>query len=42
MPKRIIDGEGLWRSDKLSTIEPASRYGEYANFLPVAPLKRRL
>lgn len=31
MPKRVIDGEGLWRSDKLARVEPASRRAEYAN-----------
>jgi hypothetical protein len=36
MPKRVVDGEGLWRSDKLSMIEPASRRAEYANLLPLA------
>jgi len=36
MPKRVIDGEGLWRSDKLSLIQPAWIKSEYANLLPLA------
>ena len=36
MPKRIIDGEGLWRSDKLGRVEPPSFRSEYANLLPLA------
>jgi hypothetical protein len=36
MPKRIVDGEGLWRSDKLAEITPACFKAEYANMLPLA------
>jgi hypothetical protein len=36
MPKRVIDGEGLWRSDKLARVEPAIRRAEYANLVPLA------
>lgn len=36
MPKRIIDGERLWGSDKLSTVTPESFRPEYANLLPLA------
>lgn len=36
MPKRIIDGERLWRSVKLHQVEPPSFRSEYANLLPLA------
>jgi len=36
MPKRVIDGEALWGSDKLAKVEPASYRAEYANLLPLA------
>jgi hypothetical protein len=36
MPKRVIDGEGLWRSDKLTRVQPQSFRSEYANLLPLA------
>jgi hypothetical protein len=36
MPKRVIDGEGLWRSDKLTQVQPPSFRPEYANLLPLA------
>jgi hypothetical protein len=36
MPKRVIDGEALWRSDKLSRVEPAWVRSEYANLIPLA------
>jgi hypothetical protein len=36
MPKRIIDGEGVWRSDKLAQVEPSSFRSEYTNLLPLA------
>ena len=35
MPKRIIDGEGVWRSQKLRQVELKYR-SEYANLLPLA------
>ncbi len=36
MPKRVIDGEGLWRSDKIASIEPAWIRPEFANLVPLA------
>lgn len=36
MPKRLLDGEKLWRSDKLLKIEPKEFRAEYANLLPLA------
>ena len=36
MPKRVLDGEGLWRSDKLAQVKPPSRRAEYANLVPLA------
>jgi len=36
MPKRVIDGEGLWRSDKLLRVEPPRFRAEYACLLPLA------
>ena len=36
MPKRVVDGDGLWRSDKLSLVEPPSRRAELANLVPLA------
>ena len=36
MPKRILDGEGLWRSDKLLEVRPAWIKPEFANLLPLA------
>ena len=36
MPKRIIDGEGLWRSDKLAKVTPTWIKAEYANLVPLA------
>jgi hypothetical protein len=36
MPKRIVDGEGIWKSDKIAAVEPARFRGEYANLLPLA------
>ena len=36
MPKRVIDGDGLWRSDKLARVEPPPRRAEYAWLLPQA------
>ena len=31
MPKRVADGDALWRSDKFNQIEPPSYRAEYAN-----------
>ena len=36
MPKRLLDGDRLWRSDKLKRVQPASFRAEYANMLPLA------
>jgi len=36
MPKRVIDGEGLWRSEKLSRVEPVWMRAELANLLPLS------
>jgi hypothetical protein len=36
MPKRVVDGEALWRSEKLGRIQPEKVRAEYANQLPLA------
>jgi hypothetical protein len=36
MPKRIIDGEGIWKSDKIAQVEPPRYRAEYANLLALA------
>jgi hypothetical protein len=36
VPKRVLDGDGLWRSDKLAQVEPVSFRAEYANLVPLA------
>src|SRR4051812_37229114 len=36
MPKRIVDGDALWRSDKLGCVEPAWMRAELANLIPLA------
>ncbi len=36
MPKRVIHGEGIWRSDKLARVEPTWVRAEYANLIPLA------
>jgi len=36
MPKRVLDGEGLWQSDKLARVQPEWIRAEYANLLPLA------
>ena len=36
MPKRVIDGEGLWRSEKLARVQPEKFRAEYANQIPLA------
>jgi hypothetical protein len=35
MPKRIVDGEGIWKSDKLAALDDMTR-AEYANLIPLA------
>jgi hypothetical protein len=35
-PKRVLDGDGLWRSDKIARVEPPKARPEYANILPLA------
>jgi hypothetical protein len=36
VPKRVVDGEGIWRSDKINRIQPVWMRAEYANLLPLA------
>lgn len=36
MPKRLLDGERLWRSDKLRLVKPEEFRAEYANMLALA------
>jgi hypothetical protein len=36
LPKRLIDGERLWTSEKLGKVNPESFRSEYANLLPLA------
>lgn len=36
MPKRLIDGEALWRSNKLNQVQPLHFRAEYANIIPLA------
>ena len=36
MPKRLIDGERLWTSEKLHTVEPEIYRWDYANLIPLA------
>lgn len=36
MPKRIIDGDRLWTSEKLRAVEPEEYRPEYANLIPLA------
>lgn len=36
MPKRIVDGEGVWRSEKIARVKPDWMRAEYANLLPLA------
>lgn len=36
MPARIVDGDALWRSDKLALVKPPSYRAEYANMIPLA------
>lgn len=36
MPKRIIDGDALWKSKKLLQVEPESFRPEFANLIPLA------
>lgn len=36
MPKRIVDGEGIWKSDKIAQVEPARYRAEFANLFPHA------
>jgi hypothetical protein len=35
MPKRVVDGEALWQSSKLSQVLPLKYRGELANLLPL-------
>ncbi len=36
MPKRVIHGEGVWRSDKLARVQPLWARAEYVNLIPLA------
>jgi hypothetical protein len=36
MPKRIVDGDALWRSQKLSLVQPLKFRAEFANLIPLA------
>jgi hypothetical protein len=36
LPKRLIDGEALWRSNKLNQVQPLSFRAEYCNIIPLA------
>jgi hypothetical protein len=36
MPKRVIDGDAIWSSKKLSNVQPAHYRAEYTNLLPLA------
>lgn len=36
MPKRVVHGEGVWRSEKLARVEPPASRAEYANLIPLA------
>lgn len=36
MPKRIIDGDALWHSQKIAQVQPPKWRAEYANLLPLA------
>jgi hypothetical protein len=36
MPKRLVDGDALWRSNKLNQVQPLSFRSEYANIIPLA------
>ena len=36
MPKRVVDGEGVWRSDKVAQVQPPSWRAEFANLIPLA------
>lgn len=38
MPKRMIDGEALWTSGKLSKVVPAEWRAHYANWIPMAEI----
>jgi len=36
MNKRILDGAGVWKSDKIARIQPEWVRAEYANWIPLA------
>ena len=36
MPKRMVDGDRIWTSDKLKSVEPEERRFDYANLIPLA------
>jgi hypothetical protein len=36
MPKRVVDGEGVWGSDRLRKVFPSRIRAEYTNLIPLA------
>src|ERR1700731_2689460 len=36
MPKRIVDGPGIWESHKLRQVQPPEWRAEFANLIPLA------
>jgi hypothetical protein len=36
MNKRILDGTGVWKSDRIARIQPEWIRAEYANWIPLA------
>ena len=42
MPKRVVDGEGVWRSDKLAKVNPDWMRAEFANLDSPGASKRHI
>jgi hypothetical protein len=36
MHKRIVDGDGIWQSDKIAQVQPPAFRAEFANLIPLA------
>jgi hypothetical protein len=36
MPKRVVDGEAVWRSDKIASLSESWMRPEFANLIPLA------
>src|ERR1700677_2195708 len=36
MPKRIVDGPGVWKSEKIAQVQPVAFRAEFANLIPLA------